>query len=190
LAEGAVNHEVLNYVVLGAVVIWFFMGGRLFCGKACPLGFMQDLLYKIPFWVKIKTFPFDRPLRFLKYAHLFYNFVLPFLAVLGILKSFEAREAGTAVYIALALIAVVIRRPFCKYVCAVGAAGSLFNKISWYRYKTVETKCVQCGLCAPKCPMNLVPYAMKNAPECIRCGACKKTCRKNALASGLAANKQ
>jgi polyferredoxin len=178
--------EIIKYIGLGAVVLWFLIAGRLFCGKACPLGFIQDLLYKIPFPVKCKTFFLDRPLRLLKYAHLVYNFVLPFLAALGILKAFETREAGTTVYIALAIIAVAIRRPFCKYACAIGAAGSLFNKISWFRYKTIGNRCVACGRCVQKCPMNLVPYAMRNAPECIRCGACKKACPKNALVSGLA----
>jgi polyferredoxin len=116
LEEGAVNTETLAYILLGIAVIWFAIAGRLFCGKACPLGFIQDLLYKIPFGVKIKTFPFDRPLRFLKYAHVIYNFVLPTLVVWGMLKAFKAREMGIPVYIALAVIAVIIRHPYCKYV--------------------------------------------------------------------------
>lgn len=179
------NTEIVKYIGLCAIVVWFIITGRLFCGKACPLGFIQDLLFKIPFWVKVQTFAFDKPLRFFKYVHLLYNFVLPSLAVFGILKGFEAYEAGAPVYIVLALIAVVIHRPFCKYACAIGAASSLFNKISWYRYKTLEGQCVECGLCTKKCPMNIVPYTMNNAPECIRCGMCKKTCRKNALVSGF-----
>jgi polyferredoxin len=179
------NGDIVKYAVLCAVIVWFFVAGRLFCGKACPLGFIQDLLFKIPFGVKAGTFAADRPVRFLKYAHLVYRFVLPFLVGLGIIKAFEAHEAGAALYVVIALIAVVIRRPFCKYVCAIGAAGSLFNKCSVYRYKTMGERCVECGLCAKKCPMNLVPYAMKNSPECIRCGACKKACPKNALVSGF-----
>jgi polyferredoxin len=183
LEEGAVNTGMLPYFGLGLLVLWFLIAGRLFCGKACPLGMIQDLLFKIPFPVKIKTFPFDRPLRFFKYAHVIYNFVLPGLAVLGILKSFEAWEAGTVVYVVLGLIAVIIRRPFCKYACAIGAASSLFNKFSWYKYRTLEDKCVKCGICVKKCPMGIVPYAMKNSPECIRCGACKKACPRDAIVS-------
>jgi polyferredoxin len=179
------NTETLKYIGLSALALWFIIAGRLFCGKACPLGFMQDLLFKIPFKVKIKTFMFDRPLRFLKYAHLIYSFVLPGLVALGLLAAFEVHEAGALVYIILALIAVIIRRPFCKYVCAIGAASSLFNKFSWYKYRTLDAECVKCGICTKKCPMNITPYTMKNSPECIRCGACKKACPKNALVSGL-----
>ena len=179
------NTEILKYIGLGVLVLWFVIAGRLFCGKACPLGFIQEMLYKIPFWVKIKTFPFDRHLRFFKYAHFIYNFVLPALVILGLLKSFTAHEAGAAFYIALGLIAVIIRRPFCKYACAIGAASSVFNKFSWYRYKTLDKRCVKCGICTKKCPMNIVPYATKNSPECIRCGVCKKACPKDALVSGF-----
>jgi polyferredoxin len=93
------NSEILKYVGLAALALWFIIAGRLFCGKACPLGFIQDLLFRIPFPVKTKTFPFDWPLRFLKYAHGVYNFVLPALFVLGFLKAFEIHEAGAIVYI-------------------------------------------------------------------------------------------
>jgi polyferredoxin len=180
-----VNTTTLAYILLGIAIIWFSLAGRLFCGKACPLGFAQDLLFKIPFLVKIRTFPFDKPFRFLKYAHVIYNFVLPALVTWGLLKAFEAHEMGTIAYIAVAAIAVIIRRPYCKYLCAIGAGGSLFNKFSRYRYKTIEDRCVKCGLCVKKCPMNLVPYAMKNSPECIRCGVCKTTCPKDAIVSGF-----
>ncbi|MDR1216880.1 MAG: 4Fe-4S binding protein [Treponema sp.] len=177
--------EILKYIGLCAVLVWFLIAGRLFCGKLCPLGFIQDLLYKIPFPVKIGTFAFDKPLRLLKYAHLLYSFVLPSLAVFGILKGFEPYEAGALLYIVLGLIAVIIRRPFCKYACAIGAASSLFNKVSLYKYKTLGEKCIKCGLCTKQCLMNIVPYTAENSPECIRCGLCKKACRKNALVSGF-----
>ncbi|MDR1247933.1 MAG: 4Fe-4S binding protein [Treponema sp.] len=179
------NAGILPYIGLGVLALWFIIAGRLFCGKACPLGMAQDLLFKIPFPLKITTFPFDRPLRFFKYAHVVYNFVLPALAVLGILKAFEAQEAGVIVYVVLAFIAVAVPRPFCRYVCAIGAAGSLFNKFSLYTYRTLDERCVKCGICSKKCPMGIVPYAVKNSPECIRCGACKKVCPKKAIVSGF-----
>jgi polyferredoxin len=185
LEEGAVNTGMLPYFGLGLLALWFIIAGRLFCGKACPLGIIQGLLFKIPFPVKIKTFPLDRPLRFFKYAHVIYNFVLPGLAVLGILKAFEAWEAGTVVYVVLGLIAVVVRRPFCKYACAIGAVSSLFNKFSLYKYRTLDERCVKCGICVKKCPMGIVPYAMKNSPECIRCGAGKRACPRDAIVSGF-----
>ena len=157
------NIEILKYVGFGVAVIWFFIAGRLFCDKSCPLVFIQDLLFKIPFWVKIKTFKGDRYLRFYKYAHLVYNFVLPGIVALGFLNAFKIYEIGDWVYVVIALIAIIIRRPFCKYMCAIGAASSLFNKFSLYKYKTVDAECVKCGICTKKCKMNIVPYTMKNS---------------------------
>jgi polyferredoxin len=38
------------FLVLGIIY------GKLFCGKICPVGMIQDLAFKIPFPKKIKTF--------------------------------------------------------------------------------------------------------------------------------------
>ena len=42
--------------------------GRFVCGFLCPFGLIQDLLHKIPFPKKLRTFRNDRLLRKLKYA--------------------------------------------------------------------------------------------------------------------------
>ena len=42
--------------------------GRFVCGFLCPFGLIQDLLHKIPFPKKPRTFRSDRLLRKLKYA--------------------------------------------------------------------------------------------------------------------------
>ena len=44
------------------------MVGRLICGFLCPFGLIQDLLNKIPFPKKIRTFKGDKLLRKLKYV--------------------------------------------------------------------------------------------------------------------------
>ncbi|MDU1878378.1 MAG: 4Fe-4S binding protein, partial [Finegoldia magna] len=49
-----------SYYILGFL---FFIGalmGRFVCGWLCPFGLIQDLLYKIPFFKKIKTFKYDK----------------------------------------------------------------------------------------------------------------------------------
>jgi polyferredoxin len=113
---------------------------------------------------------------------------VPLLAFLGYTAK-ENGEAGSPNILLAALAAsmffsLIIRRPFCKYICHAGAAISLFNKFSFYKYKTLTEKCIQCGICVKKCKMDIIPYTMKNSFECIRCGYCKKVCPKGAIITG------
>ncbi|MDR2506041.1 MAG: 4Fe-4S binding protein [Oscillospiraceae bacterium] len=80
---------------------------------------------------------------------------------------------------------VFIYRPFCKYICPLGAIYSLFNKFSFYRMDVDKTKCSGCKLCEKKCKMNVEITKNINAPECIRCGDCKGVCKQGAITSGF-----
>lgn len=79
------------------------------------------------------------------------------------------------------VLSVVIYRPFCKYICPLGAVYSVFNPISVFRYRVDEKKCTGCGICAKVCEMQVDPAENANHPECIRCGACKKSCPVKAI---------
>lgn len=76
---------------------------------------------------------------------------------------------------------VVIYRPFCRYLCPLGAIYGLFNKISFYRFKIDETKCTKCGACQKVCKLNIKVYENPNSIDCIRCGECKASCPKKAI---------
>jgi polyferredoxin len=186
------NHEITRFCFLGILLICGIIGGRIFCGKACPAGYAQDLLFKIPFSLKIKTFKFDKPLRLLKYCVAAINLLLPVLALFGIYQ--ETRHngggAGNPIIIIAALtallIAVIIRRPLCKYLCPAGALNSLFNKISLHTYKVSNDDCDQCGVCSKKCKMDSSPPSMTRSLECIRCGVCKRNCPRQAISGGFA----
>lgn len=79
------------------------------------------------------------------------------------------------------VLSVMIYRPFCKYICPLGAVYSVFNPISVFRYRVDEKKCTGCGICAKVCGMQVDPAENANHPECIRCGACKKSCPVKAI---------
>lgn len=82
-------------------------------------------------------------------------------------------------------LSIVIYRPFCKYICPLGAIYSLFNSVSLFRYTLDHQKCIHCGRCRAVCEMQCDPVKNCNDLECIRCGKCKNVCPVDAIACGI-----
>ena len=83
------------------------------------------------------------------------------------------------------LACLAIYRPFCKYICPLGAAYALLNPVSLYRLRLNEDKCIHCGACARACKMCLDPTEQLNHPECVRCGDCVNACPTSAISMGF-----
>jgi polyferredoxin len=87
--------------------------------------------------------------------------------------------------IALALViligAAVYYRPFCKYLCPLGAFYAPFNRVAVMRLTVDENACTHCGACAKVCKMGVTPETNPNSPECIRCGDCVRVCPARAI---------
>ena len=189
------------YYVLGLLF------GRIICGFLCPIGFLQDLIYRIPFVKKIKTFPGDKYLRYLKYLVLlvmvvilpiiikltpfFCKYLCPSGTVAGLLLSitdhrlvqqFGALFTWKVIVLAfLVILSLILYRPFCKYLCPLGAFYAPFNKIALLQMKTDKEKCTGCGACKAVCNMCVDPSKTPNSMECIRCGKCISCCPENAI---------
>lgn len=203
----------LTFYVAGFLMFVGALMGRFVCGWLCPFGLIQDLLHKIPFPKKIRTFPGDRLLRKLKYViFLVFVILLPMFVVdlLGqgapyfcklicpagtlegglplVLLNKGMRGAIGWLYAwknfllaAILILSVIIYRPFCKYICPLGAVYSLFQPISVFHYQVDKELCTHCGACVKVCKMQVDPVENPNHPECIRCGQCKKVCPTGAL---------
>ena len=88
------------FYVLGTLILFGVLCGRLLCGFICPFGFVQDLLYKIPVKKIHINKKIDKPLRYLKYLVLLLFVVLLPLLIKG--------KTG-------------VSSPwFCKYICPAG----------------------------------------------------------------------
>ena len=79
------------------------------------------------------------------------------------------------------ILAIWFYRPFCKYICPLGAAYSVFNPIALYRYQVDKDSCTRCGKCQRVCKMDIKVWEHPNSPECIRCGDCIKNCPEKAI---------
>jgi len=81
--------------------------------------------------------------------------------------------------------AVLIYRPFCKYICPLGAFYGLFNRWSLYQMKVEESTCIHCNACNRACKMGVKVTENINSAECIRCGLCKTVCPTDSIKSGF-----
>ena len=199
-------HFRVPYYVLGLLLFSGALLGRAVCGFLCPFGWLQELLNRIPFYKK-NRFRGDRKLRAVKYVILalfvvilplsvkltpfFCKYVCPagtlsgvllaarnrlIASQLGSLFTWKAIVLGTVV-----LASLIVWRPFCKYLCPLGAIYGLLNRISLVRLHLNGENCVSCGACSSACRMNLDPVRELNHAECIRCGDCVHACPHGAL---------
>lgn len=201
------------YYVLGTLLFFGAVLGRLVCGLLCPFGLVQELLYLIPIPKRTRVLGVDRWLRKLKFVILLvFVIVLPlmlpytpafckWLCPVGALEGaipLTLLQSGKLVFSKgvlywwkLALLAIVVLvslrifRPFCRYLCPLGALYGCLNRVSVYRGSVDRERCVQCGKCSDVCPMQLDPAKQPNSVECIRCGACAASCPTDALRFGF-----
>ena len=73
---------------------------------------------------------------------------------------------------------VFIYRPFCRFLCPLGAWYGLFNKLSAFGITVDKAKCTDCNACVRFCKMDCQKV---NDRECINCGECKKICPEGAI---------
>jgi ferredoxin-type protein NapH len=87
--------------------------------------------------------------------------------------------------ICIVLLSVFTYRPFCKYICPLGAFYALFHKISFVQLKIDENKCIHCSKCTTACKMEVDVCENPSSAECIRCGDCVKACPADAVSINI-----
>lgn len=204
-----------SFYIIGIMMLYGSLFGRLICGFMCPFGFLQDLINKIPSR-KFST----KKLKFLKCIKYFFLIFVVFVACIifvndvgmsspyfckyicpqGILEgaiplsivSEPIRKSLGKLFtfklmisFAIVILSIFIYRPFCKFICPLGAFYALFNKISIYGYKVDISKCIHCNKCEKVCDMDVNISTSQQDLECIRCGKCIKSCPTNAIYTGI-----
>ena len=200
-----------SYYITGFLILLGVLLGRFICGFLCPFGWLQELLHKIPSkklstrrlrpltYVKyavLVVMVFLLPMLmkgdigigdpyFCKY--LCPQGVLEGAIPLSIANSGIRAAVGSlfnwklGVLVTVVVLSVLFYRPFCKWICPLGAFYALLNRVSLFQMKVDKDKCVSCGKCARACKMDVDVTKSPNHTECIRCGMCVKACPTGAV---------
>ena len=178
-----------------AVLVTVTWGRGVFCGWVCPYGSLTELLFKLgrklklpnlelPDWIHLK-------LRWLRYVILValvgVFLVSPVLGErLAEVEPFKTtffvrpwlREAGYLAWWVLLLVASLFTfRPFCRYICPLGAALAIPGSVRFSGPRRREF-CSQCKICTRTCePRAIRPNGTIDPRECLSCMECEANYR-------------
>ena len=200
-----------SYYITGFLILVGVLLGRFVCGFLCPFGWFQELLHKIPCKKfstrRLKPLRFIKygillvmvvllPVLVTNNLGMGNPFFCKYLCPQGVLEgaiplSFASTSIRAAlgklftwklgILIVVIVLSVLFYRPFCKWICPLGAFYALLNRVSLLQMHVDKDKCISCGKCAGVCKMDVDVTKQPNHAECIRCGACVKACPTEAI---------
>ena len=200
-----------SYYITGFLILLGVLLGRVICGFLCPFGWFQELLHKIPTkklsTKKLKPLTYLKyvvllvmvvllPVLVTNQLGMGDPFFCKYLCPQGVLEGaipLSLTNAGIRaalgslftwkfiVLLTVIVLSIVFYRPFCKWLCPLGAFYALLNKVSLFQMQVDQSKCVSCGKCAKVCKMDVDVTKSPNHTECIRCGMCIRACPTEAV---------
>ena len=200
-----------SYYITGFLILLGVLLGRVICGFLCPFGWFQELLHKIPTkklsTKKLKPLTYLKyvvllvmvmllPVLVTNQLGMGDPFFCKYLCPQGVLEGaipLSLANAGIRsalgslftwkfiVLLMVIVLSIVFYRPFCKWLCPLGAFYALLNKVSLFQMQVDQSKCVSCGKCAKVCKMDVDVTKSPNHTECIRCGMCIRACPTDAV---------
>lgn len=162
LADADAPYPFVFFAIFSLPILAAVFFGRIFCGGACPLGAVQELVFFRELRVPLAL---DWTLRLLPFFVLGASVALacaggPFIACMfdPFVPLFRmGAPFYMAVFCAAALAAsVFISRPYCRYLCPYGVILRLASVLSSRKVSIAPGKCVNCNLCASACPNGAI----------------------------------
>ncbi len=182
------------FVMWWFIIITVFIAGRgLFCGWACPYGALSEAVYRIAGAIGLKRFQFALPerwhhrLKWLKYSVFAVLLAVSFYSMGMAEKLAEVEPFKTTFLVgvwnrswpfvafwgALLVWSMLSERPFCKYLCPLGAGlavPSTFRNLGLAR----KSECTSCRACQKRCGARAIDDAGRiDQRECLMCLDCQ-----------------
>ncbi len=199
------NPFIISSIVGISILVLTPFLGRLFCGWLCPIGAIQEVLYKLTNASpkgKVKRVISDKwhnRLKNLKYFILLMNIIFAYFLIQGIYMNgcpvIAFANIGNFLIISAIILfifivaSLFIERFGCRYLCPYGALMSILLKLSNFlkiprvMLKINKAMCVNCDLCSGNCPMQIdvddKPKVIDS--ECILCHRCREKCPRKGI---------
>lgn len=174
--------------------------GRKFCGYICPLGTIQEFLFKLRSnkYRRNQRISFFYEKKFGKLTYMILGitvflvlirkspFFMSFCPILTIGQLPYLIIPGILIWIFIIIGGLLTERFFCRFLCPYGALLNVFQFLSkLFGFKRLIIKrnlesCVDCCNCMKNCPMNinLAESEYINDANCIHCLICTIACPK------------
>ncbi len=136
--------------------------GRVFCAAVCPLGAAQEIVLlrpvKVPVWL-------DNALGTVPYFYLGVAVLFAATESAFIICQYDpfvlffrmGGSVGMLIFgVAMLLLATVIGRPYCRYLCPYGALLRLVSPFAKWQVKISPGDCHVCHLCGDACPYGAI----------------------------------
>ena len=177
-----------------------FMYRKAFCSWICPVGAVSEWLWQTGRTVFRRTLTpprwVDVPLRGLKYVllalFLYVVIAMPvpdireflggpygLVADVKMLNFFRHMGEGTAIFLTVLVgLSLVVKNPWCRYLCPYGGLMGLVALLSPTRIVRSADACIDCAKCAKACPAGLPVdvLASVRSAECTACLSCVAVC--------------
>ncbi|MFP4592314.1 NosR/NirI family protein [uncultured Ralstonia sp.] len=175
------------------IILTVFLFGRgLFCGWLCPFGSLSEAIYKIGAKLGFKRWQRQLPrawhdrLKWLKYA-IFFGLLTVSMFSMGLaeklaevepfkttfLVSISHRAWPYGLFVCTLLgVSLFVERPYCKYICPLGAALAMPSTFRWFGLRRKQD-CNSCKACAVGCGSQAIDADGRiDHRECLHCLDC------------------
>lgn len=176
------------------IISVFFWGRGMFCGWMCPYGSLAELTYHVAGKLGLKRYQrhllpqnwHDR-LKWLKYGIFVILLAVSFYSM-GLAEKLSEVEPFKTTFLVgvwnrswpfvafwtiLIVASAFFERPFCKYLCPLGAALAIPSTFRWWGLKRKQ-ECGPCAACQVGCGSQAIDDSGRiDQRECLLCLDCQ-----------------